>query len=348
MRHLGLSLALLASICLVSTLFAAGPPVSREPELPAVFKKATPEGVADLKAIQDQVNKVLKKAMPATVAIIIPEPKGKGMAAGSGVIVNKDGLVLTAGHISQKPDQKCKLVLADGKRVNGKTLGWNTSRDAGMIQITDDGPFPFAEMGNSRKVEQGDWCLTVGHPGGFKPGRTAVVRLGRVLNSIGPRSPWIQTDTPLVGGDSGGPLFDLHGKVIGIHSWISQEISGNMHVPVNVYRDNWDRLAKGDTWGGRMAAQPDPATPRRLGIAFDADTDDLIITAISPNGPANPAGLEIGDELVRIEDQKLKTRADLLAYLSRGLPDDKVTVEVRREGALKTFTLNLARRGRKN
>src|SRR5262249_4820106 len=136
--------------------------------------------------------------------------------------------------------------LENGKEVEGKTLGWHKSADAGLIKITTKGKYPAVDMGDSAKVKDGDWILTVGHPGGYKRGRTPVVRLGRVL---GADETFFQTDTPLVGGDSGGPLFDMHGKVIGIHSWISQEIEQNMHVRVNVYRDDWDDLVASKSWG---------------------------------------------------------------------------------------------------
>jgi serine protease Do len=318
-------------LILASIIEAAAPPVEPKIILPAALDKSAPEDVADLKAIQEQVKTVLKKAMPATVAIVIPEPSGRGMAAGSGVIISESGFVLTAGHISQKPNQKCTLILPDGKRLNGETLGWNRSRDAGLIRITSKGKWPHAEMGDSGKLKPGQWCLTVGHPGGYKPGRTPVVRLGRILSA---NRSWLQTDTPLVGGDSGGPLFDLTGKVIGIHSWISRSISGNMHVPVNTYRNDWDRLAKAEVWGTMMGGGPPqrPTSSAYMGVVFSSETDDLVISEITVKTPAEKAGLRKGDVLVRIDDRKLESRPDLSRYLRRKKPGEEVEVEVERDG----------------
>ncbi|MFO0876630.1 MAG: S1C family serine protease [Gemmataceae bacterium] len=333
---------LLGLFLLAATCMAAAPedvPAPTKKTGPASVKPI-PESVEDLKAIEKQVKAVLKKAMPATVAIIIPDPKSGGISAGSGVIITEDGFVLTAGHISQTPNQKCTLVLPDGKRINGETLGWNRSRDAGLIKITDKGKWPSIKTGDSTKVVQGQWCLTVGHPGGYKPGRPPVVRLGRVLFS---NRQWIQTDTPLVGGDSGGPLFDLEGNVIGIHSWISQSINGNMHVPVNTYKDNWDRMVKGEEWGRALGSPDRPRSPVYLGVAFDLDTDDLKVTDVYTKTPASAAGIRTGDVLLTIDERKLARRPDLLNYLMKKKPGDSVAIELDRNGKTMKVTVTLGK-----
>ncbi len=342
MKLLG-AITILGMVCLAVAM-AAPPPASvldTPQDLPVAFKKTAPENVEDLRAIQEQVKEVLKKTIPATVAIVIPDPKGKGVAAGSGVIISEDGYVLTAGHISQKPNERCTLILPDGKRLRGETLGWNKSRDAGLIKITEKGKkWPFIKMGDSSKVKAADWVLTVGHPGGYKPGRPPVVRLGRVmLNS----KQWIQTDTPLVGGDSGGPLFDLNGNVIGIHSWISQSINGNMHVPVNIYKDDWDRLARGDEWGTEIGGKESPPRRAYLGVAFDPDTDDLKISDVYRRTPAARAGLKVGDVLLSVDGRKLTRRDDLMNYLMRKRPGQTVTFEVARDGSTVSVEVELGR-----
>src|SRR5262249_34378556 len=156
-------------------------------------EKPAPENLADLKAIQGQVNKVLDKVIPCTVGVVV------GGASGSGVIIDKDGTVLTAGHVSGKPGQEGILILHNGKTVKGKTLGQNVGIDSGMIKITDEGPWPFVEMGSSADVKKGEWVISCGHPGGYKKGRSPVVRLGRVLDTT---NSTIRTDCTLVGGDS--------------------------------------------------------------------------------------------------------------------------------------------------
>src|SRR5262249_59962397 len=114
-----------------------------EVKLPAVLDKVAPENIEELKAIQLQVRKVLEKAIPCTVGVRI------GSAQGSGVIVSKDGYVLTAGHVSGEPGRDVVLVLHDGKTVKGKSLGANRIIDSGMIKITDEREWPYVEMAKS-------------------------------------------------------------------------------------------------------------------------------------------------------------------------------------------------------
>ena len=140
------------------------------------------------------------------------------------------------------------VVTQDGKRLRAKSLGRNGGIDSGMMKILDPGPFPFVEMGKSSKMKVGQWCIGVGHPGGLKPNRGMVVRVGRILVNS---NSFIRTDCFLVGGDSGGPLFNMQGEVIGIHSRIGARLmSENMHVPMDTYSQTWERLAKGEAWGG--------------------------------------------------------------------------------------------------
>src|SRR3954454_13544557 len=102
-------------------------------------------------------------------------------------------------------------------------------------------------MGKSSALKKGQWCIATGHPGGYRPGRTPVVRLGRILEA---NAEALRTDCTLVGGDSGGPLFDMAGRASAIHSRIGGFITATIHVPVDTYRDTWDRLVKAEVWSG--------------------------------------------------------------------------------------------------
>ena len=220
------------------------PPSDKLFELPQALNKPVPENADDLRDIEKHVQKVLQKVMPAVVGVRV------GFGQGSGVIVKEDGTILTAGHVSGTPNKNAVVVLRDGNLRKGKTLGQNKGIDSGMIKISDEGKYPFLEMGKSSELKPGQWVIAIGHPGGFRPNRTPVVRVGRILFA---NAFVIRTDCTLVGGDSGGPLFDMQGRVIGIHSRIGGlAITENLHVPVDTYRQTWDKLAKGDTWGGSL------------------------------------------------------------------------------------------------
>jgi serine protease Do len=285
---------------------------------PAAFDKPVPQTVQDLRIIQERVKKVVAKVAPATVGIRF------GSAAGSGVIVSKDGYVLTAGHISGEADRRVTVILPDGRRLKGKTLGSNQGYDSGMIRIIDEGEWPFVEMGDSEKLKKGDWCLALGHPDGYKPGRSPVLRLGRVLSL---RKKTIRTDCALVGGDSGGPLFDLNAKVIGIHSRIGSGLSYNIHVPVDTYRDTWDRLVKGEVWGGR---QVDPPPGPYIGVILNPDAKECQITRVEKGSPAEKAGLRADDVVLRCDKEKIGNLEDLISLIRQRKPGDKLSLEVRR------------------
>lgn len=334
--------SVLSFLVLVLLLGSAGglavsPAVADDPKQseivpPSVFDKAVPENVEDLKAIQEHVRKVLQKVMPCTVGVRI------GAAQGSGVIVSKDGFVLTAGHVSGTPGRDCTLVLHDGKTIKAKTLGANRGIDSGMIKITEEREWPFVEMGKSGDLKPGQWCIATGHPGGFKAGRTPVVRLGRLLN---PGKTALTSDCTLVGGDSGGPLFDMQGRVIGIHSRIGGSITANVHVPVDTYRDTWDRLVKGEAFGGGPFVQ---ATDAWLGVQSDPDSKGCVLSQIVQGSPAEKAGLKAMDVVLKFDGQKIESFDELAGLIRKKKPGDEVSMEVKRGEETLSLKVTLGKR----
>lgn len=285
---------------------------------PPALDKLLPVNVQDLRAIQERVKKVAAKVSPCVVGIRIRSN------AGSGVIVSKDGYVLTAGHISGESDQDATIILPDGRRLKGKTLGSNDAADTGMIRITDKGEWPFVEMGDASKLKLGAWCLALGHPEGFRAGRSPVVRLGRlreVQRSERTKSTFLRTDCALVGGDSGGPLFDLDGKVIGIHSRIGPFMSINLHVPVEAYRDNWDRLVS-----GKVRKRPQPY----IGVTLNEDANECRIARVAKDSPAEKAGLKAEDVVIRFGNEPVEDLEDLLTLIAKYKPGKEVPIDVRR------------------
>jgi serine protease Do len=233
---------------------------------PTALSKSSPENAYDLRAIQDQATAVAQKVLPATVALQV------GGAQASGVIVTADGYVMTAAHVIGRPGRDVKIIFPDGSAVRGKTLGLNPRVDGGLVQITDEGSWPFAPIASSEETPKpGDWCLATGHPGGFQPGRNPPVRVGRVIAA---EDVVIRTDCTISMGDSGGPLFDMKGQVIGIHSRIADDASMNLHVPAATYRDAWEVLKAGE-----IARQP-----ARFLARFDTNGDGKIIRSEIPEG----------------------------------------------------------------
>ncbi|MBC7856095.1 MAG: trypsin-like peptidase domain-containing protein [Pirellulaceae bacterium] len=297
--------------------------------LSKILMGGAPGGVADLKAMQQRVQKLSEKLMLATVGVQV------GQAQGSGVIVSKDGYVLTAAHVSGKPGRDVTFLMSDGKILKGKTLGLNRTLDAGLMKITEGSDFPSAEMGLSDILKDGQWCLATGHPGGYQSDRKPVLRLGRVLLSD---NSTITTDCTLVGGDSGGPLFDFDGKVIGINSRISGPISSNMHVPVNTFKETWDRMVKGDAWGHLPGNDP------YMGVKGDPAAKEAKIGLVYPDSPAAKAGIAVGDMIASVNDVAVADYAAFKAIINDHQPGDELKLKIKRGDQEVEIKLKLAKR----
>jgi len=308
-------------------------------ELPPVFAKLLPEGVQDLRAIQDHVKQVVDAVLPSVVGVQI------GQSQGSGVIIDAEGYVLTAGHVSGEPGRAANIILPDGRKLKGVTLGWNANIDSGLVKITQEGAeFPHVGKGTSADLKKGTWVIAIGHPGGYQPGRPPVVRVGRVLESTAKH---LRSDCTLVGGDSGGPLFDMYGKVVGIHSRIGGSISYNIHVPVDTYTDTWDRLAASEVWGSALGGlglgKLGPDRPF-LGVRPDPDAKLFTIESITPDSPAAKAGLRENDVILKVGDAEIASVADFDAVLRGMKPGNEITLQVRRGGARISVTVTLGKR----
>ena len=296
-----------------------------------VFNGAAPMGVSDLRAMQGHVRKLVEQVKKYTVGVQV------GPAWGSGVIVSKDGYVLTAAHVAGQPNRQCTVTLADGSEVEGKTLGLFRTLDAGLMKITKPGDYPYAELGNSSELRDGQWCIAMGHPGGYQSERGAVLRLGKVLHVDDEA---ITTDCTLVGGDSGGPLFDMDGRVIGINSRIAERLVHNMHVPVNAYSDHgaWDRMTKGQMWGHLPGHAP------YLGAVGEPESKLAKIATVKAKSPAERYGLMAGDIVVGFDDRDISNFEALKQAVSDCQPNESVVLKIRRGDELKTVRVRLDRR----
>lgn len=303
---------------------------------PYVNDKKAPENRRDLEVIQTALIEALPAARAATVAIELKQ------GAGSGVIVSPDGLVLTAAHVSMGVDRKVTVVMEDGTRYEAVTLGLVANSDAAMMRITEEGTYPFVEIDRNNSARLGDWVFSLGHSGGFDEDRGLVVRLGRLVR-IASRT--IQSDCILIGGDSGGPLFDLNGRLIGIHSRVGQQLQVNMHVPMSEYLNHWDRMLEGEFIGeGPFARKPVPGSGF-LGVATEArEGGGLTVTKVGENTAAQEAGLTEGDVIISINETPMDSREQLRELLKDMAAGDELVVEIERGGERETLTFELGER----
>ncbi|MGH7967515.1 MAG: S1C family serine protease, partial [Limisphaerales bacterium] len=227
-----------------------------------------------------------------------------------------------------------RFTFPDGRKALGRTLGVDEDSDTGLMRITDRGPWTCAEIGDMDGTRVGDWVLACGHPGGFDPKRSLVVRLGRL---IAISSDAMQSDCTIAPGDSGGPLFDMHGRVIGIHSAISSSVSENFHVPITEFFLNWEQLAL----GGRSSTSAARGLPAYLGATAVPDTAGCHIDSVEHNGPAARAGLKAGDVVLRVDGHDIKAAATFERWLDEARAGETLSLEIQRGAQVLSFRVKL-------
>ncbi len=287
----------------------------------------TPSSIGELVEIQQRIQAVLIPCQRATVGI------GDG---GSGVIVSADGLVLTAAHVSMRPGRRVTVRLHDGRRVTAETRGLNQFADAGLIQILDQGKWPFVEMSLAPRSKAGDWCFALGHPSGFDLDRGPVLRVGRV---IGAHALVMRTDCHLIGGDSGGPLFDLTGKVIGIHSRVSEEIDDNYHAPIAAFRRHWKLFQANEAV--QISSDNEGGF---LGVQSELSLQGARVRVVFPETPAFAAGLLEGDVITAVDEIVVFDPDELGWALARHPPGTEVRIDLIRGSRQQTLLVKLGRR----
>lgn len=299
--------------------------------------------VKELRDREEKVKAIVKQVMPCVVAVTSADDDKPG--SGSGVIVNKEGLILTAAHVTEATGNNLTIIFPDGRRVKGTSLGKNRTTDAGMAKITEPAPeggWPFIEMGSSDLLKLGEWVIAMGHPGGFSYERRPPVRLGRVWRRDLDGA--LFTSCPLIGGDSGGPLFDLEGRVVGIHSSIHGSVEMNRHVAIDTLRFDWDQLAKDRTWGKVSFNSSNDSRPI-TGALFDRESrDGVLVKQVFDDLPAAKAGLKSGDVVKKFDGETVTNFHAMQRLLGRRKPGDVVPVAVQRGGESVDLQLELGQR----
>jgi serine protease Do len=284
---------------------------------------SAPETIRDLQNIQEALQKALPRARNAAVGIDM------GEGAGSGVIVSEDGLVLTAAHVSGGVGKELTIIMEDGTRHKATTLGLVARTDAAMMKIDEPGSYPFVELDEGDSARLGDWVFSLGHSGGFDKERGVGVRIGRLVRVA---QETIQSDCNLIGGDSGGPLFDMHGRLIGIHSRVGASVEQNMHVPIREFVANWDGLQQSEFIGEGPFAQKPEIGMGFLGIGTaDRAEGGVRVTEVLEESPAAKAKLLVDDVILGVDDKEIENKEGWKALMAEQAPGFKLKLKVLRD-----------------
>ncbi len=269
------------------------------------------------------------------------EPK----SLGSGFIISSDGYILTNAHVVETADE-VTVKLNDKREFVAEIIGTDRKTDIALIKInaTD---LPRVTQGNPENLRVGEWVIAIGSPFGFEHSVTAgiVSAKGRSLaqeNYV----PFIQTDVAINPGNSGGPLFNMKGEVVGINSQIYSRTGGFMGlsfaIPINVATEIADQLkANGKISRGRIGVMIQEVT-KELAESFGlADSNGALVVSVEKGGPADTAGIKPRDIILKFDEKNVTTSADLPRIVGNTKPNAKVTIQVWRDGALKTVKVEV-------
>jgi serine protease Do len=282
----------------------------------------------------------------------MPHPRSQEMpmhAQGSGFIVSSDGLILTNAHVVDGA-KEVSVKLIDHREFKAKVLGTDKTSDIAVLKI-DARDLPAVRLGNSDKLSVGDYVLAIGAPFGLEETATAgiVSATGRSLPGDG-AVPFIQTDAAVNPGNSGGPLFDSSGAVVGINSQIYTNSGGyqgvSFAIPINLAQGIEDQIVKtGKVEHGRLGVEIQNVN-QSLAQSFKLSSPaGALVAQVEPDGAAAHAGLKAGDVIVKYNGTAIADSGQLSVRVSATAPGEKVTLEVMREGKPVTISATLGSAG---
>jgi serine protease Do len=281
----------------------------------------------------------------------MPQPRGgyeapQRQGEGSGFIVSADGYILTNAHVVADADEVTVRML-DRREYPAKVVGLDKRSDVAVLKI-EGKQLPVVKIGDPQKLRPGEWVLAIGSPFTFENTVTAgiVSATGRSMPGEDGLVPFIQTDVAVNPGNSGGPLFNLNGEVVGINSQIYSRSGGWMGlsfaIPIDVATNVRDQLvATGKVTRGRIGVQIQEVNAQ-FADAFGLDRPrGALVGQVLPGGPAEKAGVKSGDVILSVNGKNVERSTQLPSVISAIKPGEPARVEVWRDGAAKTLSVKV-------
>ncbi|HVK54375.1 MAG TPA: DegQ family serine endoprotease [Burkholderiales bacterium] len=280
----------------------------------------------------------------------LPQQPGAGprefdsQSLGSGFIISGDGYILTNAHVVQKADE-ITVKLTDGREFKAKQIGSDTRTDVALIKI-EATSLPKVVMGDPTKMKVGEWVVAIGSPFGFESSVTAGIVSAKGRNLQEALVPFIQTDVAVNPGNSGGPLFNMRGEVVGINSQIFSRTGGFMGlsfaIPIDLAMSVADQLrTTGKVTRGWLGVVIQPVT-KELAESFNlSKAEGALVASVEKGSPADKAGVEAGDVIMSVNGKPVATSADLPRHIAGIRPGAKAVLDVSRKGAVKQLTVTV-------
>ncbi len=268
-----------------------------------------------------------------------PVPRGpqRQRSLGSGFIIDGDGSILTNNHVVENAQKIVVKLAADDQQYEAKVIGRDPKTDIAVIKINAKTSLPTATLGDSDRLEVGEWVVAIGNPFGLDSTVTSgiVSAKGRHIGQ-GPYDNFIQTDASINPGNSGGPLINLRGEVIGINTAIFSRTGGNMGIgfaiPINLVKEVLPQLrGKGKVTRGFLGVLIQKVTPE---IAESLGMDKgygALVANVTKDGPADKAGVKVGDVIVEFDGKEVKDSSDLPIIVARTPVDKRARMKVLRD-----------------
>lgn len=283
-------------------------------------------------------------------------PGGPGMpgaqvrqGVGSGFIISEDGLIVTNNHVV-KDAQSVTVKLSDGTRLDATIVGTDPLTDIALLKVDSDRPLPVVEFGSSSEMRVGDEVIAMGNPFGLGGTVTAgiVSAKGRDIRS-GPYDNYIQTDAAINRGNSGGPLFNTEGKVIGVNTAILSPDGGSVGIGFAVPSDMVKKVVADLEDDGRidrgwLGVQIRPMSEEVAAVLGFEKGTGAVIDSVMPDSPAKKAGLKPGDVVLKFGDTEISELRDLTRAVAASAPGSRQKIEILRRGERMTLDVRLDNR----
>ena len=278
-----------------------------------------------------------------------PPRENNQRSLGSGILISKDGEILTNYHVVRSADT-IKVKLADQSEHEARLIGKDDRTDLALIKVRKSGGnMPFAKLGASAQLEVGDWVMAIGNPFGLEHTVTAgiVSAKGRVIGA-GPYDNFIQTDASINPGNSGGPLINAAGEVIGVNSAIFSQSGGNVGIgfaiPIDLAKKVAEQLRKNGRvvrgWLGVRAQDVTATMAQSLGLTR-SPAEMAVVTEVTEGSPAAEAGIKTGDIIVEFNGKPVPRSHDFPGVIADTAPGQRITLKIVREKKEQTVAVKI-------